>query len=90
MLQHQVIQDDLTVSFESPSVEEFSSIRSRVLWGETDLQMAVQALANSLFHVCIRDRRRLIAMGRVIGDGALYFYIQDVMVDPDYQNRGPG
>jgi len=29
-------------------------------------------------------------MGRIVGDGAMYFYIQDVVVDPDYQNLGIG
>ncbi len=29
-------------------------------------------------------------MGRVVGDGAMYFYIQDIVVDPNYQNMGIG
>ena len=29
-------------------------------------------------------------MGRVVGDGAMYFYIQDVIVDPYYQQVGIG
>lgn len=29
-------------------------------------------------------------MGRVVGDGALFFYVQDVMVHPDTQSRGLG
>ena len=29
-------------------------------------------------------------MGRVVGDGVMYFYIQDVVVDPDYQHQGLG
>ena len=29
-------------------------------------------------------------MGRIVGDGAMYFYIQDVIVDPSYQNSGIG
>ena len=29
-------------------------------------------------------------MGRVIGDGAIYFYIQDVIVLPEFQKFGLG
>jgi GNAT superfamily N-acetyltransferase len=29
-------------------------------------------------------------MGRVVGDGALYLYLQDVVVHPDHQRRGLG
>ncbi len=28
-------------------------------------------------------------MGRVIGDGACFFHIVDIMVDPDYQLTAP-
>ena len=29
-------------------------------------------------------------MGRVVGDGAMYFYIQDVIVTPTHQGQGLG
>jgi len=48
------------------------------------------SLVNSLFHVIIRHNSVLVAMARVVGDGAMYFYIQDVIVAPDYQNKGLG
>ncbi|WDE08138.1 GNAT family N-acetyltransferase [Thalassomonas viridans] len=52
--------------------------------------MAKTSLANSLFHVVLRQQDKLIAMGRVVGDGAMFFYIQDVIVDPGYQRQGLG
>ncbi|WOH36368.1 GNAT family N-acetyltransferase [Thalassotalea fonticola] len=79
-----------SIIFESPSVEEFSLLRTKVGWGESDVEMAKNSLTNSLFHVVIRDNTKLIGMGRVIGDGAMYFYVQDVVVDPDYQKQGIG
>lgn len=33
---------------------------------------------------------KLIGFGRVVGDGALYFYLQDVIVLPNYQGKGIG
>ena len=32
----------------------------------------------------------IIGIGRIIGDGALYFYIQDLIVLPSYQQQGIG
>ncbi len=29
-------------------------------------------------------------MGRIVGDGVNYFYIQDVVVHPEYQGQGIG
>jgi len=52
--------------------------------------MANASLENSLFHVVVHHDSQLIAMGRVVGDGAMYFYIQDVIVEPKHQNNGIG
>ena len=32
----------------------------------------------------------LAGFGRVVGDGALYFHIQDVVIDPSFRGRGHG
>jgi ribosomal protein S18 acetylase RimI-like enzyme len=82
--------DRYIIKLECPSVEEFCMLRSKIGWGNIDLRQAEISLSNSLFHVTIRDNSKLIGMGRVIGDGAMYFYIQDVVVDPHYQNAGVG
>lgn len=29
-------------------------------------------------------------MGRIVGDGVMYFYVQDIAVMPDYQGQGVG
>lgn len=82
--------DHYTTAFERPSVEEFSALRKKIGWGEIDALMAKNSLNNSLFHVVIRDNDKLIAMGRVVGDGSMYFYVQDVIVDLEYQGVGLG
>ena len=43
-----------------------------------------------IFSICISDHDKVIGIGRVIGDGAIYFYIQDVIVLPEYQGKGIG
>jgi len=78
------------ISFNSPVVEDFIQLRAKIGWGETDLAMAKNSLNASLFHVTIYAQSQLVAMGRVVGDGAMYFYIQDVIVNPSHQGRGLG
>ena len=82
--------DKYSLKLESPSIEEFLNLRNKIGWGELDFNLAKTSLTNSLFHVIIRDKSKLIGMGRIVGDGAMYFYIQDVIVDPNYQNFGIG
>jgi ribosomal protein S18 acetylase RimI-like enzyme len=78
------------ISNECPTAEEFIELRRLIGWADTDLHMAKRSLANSLFHVVVKGQGKLIGMGRVVGDGVMYFYIQDVVVAPDYQNQGIG
>jgi predicted GNAT family N-acyltransferase len=85
-----MIIDKYELKLEMPSVAEFSQLRKKIGWGDLAAEMAKHSLIHSLFHVTIRDKAQLIAMGRVVGDGSMYFYIQDVIVDPDYQNQGLG
>jgi len=82
--------DDYLVQLESPTIKEFSQLRESIGWDSIDNDVIESSLKNSLFHVTIRYKSQLIAMGRVIGDGAMYFYIQDVVVAPEYQNSGFG
>jgi ribosomal protein S18 acetylase RimI-like enzyme len=85
-----VDSDKYSIKLESPSIEEFLNLRDKIGWGELDFNLAKTSLNNSLFHVIVRDKSQLIGMGRIVGDGAMYFYIQDVIVDPSYQNSGVG
>ena len=75
---------------EAPTAEEFVELRKNIGWGETDIKLVQNSLNSSLFHVIIRDKNKLIGMGRIVGDGYMYFYVQDVVVAPDYQNLGLG
>lgn len=49
-----------------------------------------QALKKGLFSVVAKDNGKIIGMGRLVGDGVMYCYIQDVRVLPQYQNKGIG
>lgn len=47
-------------------------------------------LASSLYSCVVVHDGEAVACGRVIGDGGMYFYVQDVIVIPEYHGRGLG
>ncbi|WP_217533012.1 GNAT family N-acetyltransferase [Vibrio metschnikovii] len=82
----------MTIKFEEkvPSPKEFCDMRVKAGLSPKSLKAATIALPNSLYGISIRNGDELIAMGRVVGDGACNFEIVDVAVDPSYQGRGLG
>ena len=73
-----------------PSVEEYRKLRSLVGWWDTDEEATRIALKNSLFAVVAIESDTVVGIGRIAGDGGLYFYIQDLIVQPGYQSKGIG
>ncbi|KKA46369.1 GNAT family N-acetyltransferase [Salinivibrio sp. KP-1] len=82
----------MTIKFEEklPSPKEFCDMRVKAGLSPKSLKAATIALPNSLYGISIRNGDDLIAMGRVVGDGACNFEVVDVAVDPAYQGRGLG
>ena len=48
------------------------------------------ALSNTWCSVCALSGGAVIGLGRIVGDGALHFYITNVMVTPAHQRHGVG
>jgi GNAT superfamily N-acetyltransferase len=71
-------------------VGEYQTIRKTTGWDMLEDSVVEKALQRDLFSVCVFDNDKLIGIGRVIGDGAIYFYIQDIIVIPDYQKKEIG
>ncbi|WP_261884289.1 GNAT family N-acetyltransferase [Vibrio pelagius] len=73
-----------------PNPQEFCDMRVAAGLSPKSLKAATIALPNSLYGISIRDADKLIAMGRVVGDGACNLEVVDVAVDPQYQGLGLG
>jgi GNAT superfamily N-acetyltransferase len=73
-----------------PSVTEYQSLRTAIGWHNHPIAIAEKSLQNSIYSVCAIDGDKSIGFGRIVGDGYLYFYFQDVMVLPDYRCQGIG
>lgn len=72
------------------TVSEYQTLRNSTSWPVIENDTVEKALHNDLFTICVLDDKKIIGMGRLIGDGAIYFYIQDVIVLPEYQNMNVG
>ena len=78
------------VELKAPALDEFANLRKQVKWQNPDDEVLKASIENSLFWVTVYDTDKLIGTGRVVGDSAMYFYIQDVIVAPSYQKQGIG
>lgn len=72
------------------TLREYQELRSTTDWPPLEDEQLEKALDHDLFSVCVLEKDKTVGMGRVIGDAAIYFYIQDVIVHPDYRGKGIG
>lgn len=72
------------------NVEEFNLLYDAVGWGAYGKEISQKALLNNIYSVSIYDNDKIIAYGRIVGDGIVFLYIHDVMVLPEYQSKGLG
>ena len=73
-----------------PTVKELFELRRSVEWSIGEIEPFEKGLQNSLYGVCAVLNGEIIGTARVIGDGSTCFYIQDVIVKPEYQKNGIG
>ena len=71
-------------------VNVYLSLRNQVNWIKLDREQAQKALNNSLKIYTVYDDDKPIGMGRIVGDGAVISYIQDLIIIPEYQKKHIG
>ena len=71
--------------------EEYRAICTSVGWdGVINFEAAPEALRRSLYGVVATYAGEAVGMGRVVGDGAIFFYLQDIAVVPSHHGQGVG
>ena len=68
----------------------YLKLRREVGWKRLTDEQAEKAIENSLLTVVVYDNDKPVGMGRIVGDGAVICYIQDLIVIPKYQGKGVG
>jgi GNAT superfamily N-acetyltransferase len=74
----------------TPTVAEFFELRKSVGWEFGDPDGYEKGLAGSLYAVCAVLDGEVVGTARVVGDGSICFYVQDVIVRPEHQQLGIG
>lgn len=72
------------------TVDEYLYLRDAVKWKKLTKRQAELAIENCLYMIGVYDDERLIGMGRIVGDGAVICYIQDLIIIPEYHHKGIG
>lgn len=80
----------ISIRENSLTVMEYLAIRRQVGWKILKKEQAQKALENSLYVVTVYEDGTLVGMGRIVGDGAIICYVQDLIVVPKSQRNGIG
>ena len=80
----------ITIKENELTLEDYLSIRAAVNWKKLKPQQAQKAIDNSILTVTAYMDDEIVGMGRIVGDGAVICYIQDLVVLPGHQKQGIG
>lgn len=72
------------------TAEDFIRLKVATGFMNRPIEQVEQALNNGLFNVVALCDGKVIGMGRLVGDGAMYWYLQEIIVLPEYQGKGIG
>ncbi len=78
------------IRVETPDPAVFCAWRERLGWGALTEADAIESLAASWASVVAMDGGALVGFGRIVGDGVLYYYIQDLIVAENRRGEGIG
>ncbi len=70
--------------------EDFIRLKVSAGFRERATELVERALKNNLFDVVAVVNDEVIGMGRLVGDGVMYWYLQEIVVLPEYQGKGIG
>ncbi len=77
-----------TIEHRTPTAHDYLRLRESIGCDPIEAVAVERALKNSLFSVCAVVESAVIGFCRVVGDGGLYFFIEDIMVEPEYDSEG--
>lgn len=82
--------DEIILRYNAVDVDTYLSLRSGVNWKPLSRGQAALALEHSLYVVSAYQGKDCVGMGRLVGDGAVICYVQDLIVLPQAQGIGIG
>ncbi|MDO6654394.1 GNAT family N-acetyltransferase [Anaerobacillus sp. 1_MG-2023] len=73
-----------------PTSDEYVRLCLSVGWNNMNFSVAEKAVHQSIYATTVSYGDEVIGMARIVGDGGMYFYIQDFVVHPMHQGKGVG
>lgn len=70
--------------------EDFVRLRIQAGFVKIPVEHARKALQNGLMNVSAIYNGELVGMGRLVGDGAMYWYLQEIIILSQFQRKGIG
>lgn len=70
--------------------EDFIRLKIAAGFIDRPLCQVEKALESGLFNVSAECEGEVVGMRRLVGDGAMYWYLQDIIILPEYQGKGIG
>lgn len=71
-------------------IDTYLELRKAVGFRPLTRDQARKALNNSLYILTAFQNGRAVGMGRIVGDGAVICYVQDLIIRPEVQGQGIG
>ena len=79
----QLVEDKL-------DLDTYLELRESVHFHRLSRDQARKGLGNSLYTLVAYLDGRAVGMGRIVGDGAIICYVQDLIIRPEVQGKGIG
>ena len=79
----QLVEDKL-------DIDTYMELRESVQFRKLTRDQAKRGLDNSLYTLVAYKDGRAVGMGRIVGDGAIICYVQDLIIRPEVQGEGIG
>ncbi len=83
-----MVEDTYKIVQRVPEVAEFQLLREVLGYEMVPDEVVERALDRSLFAVCAERDSLLVGCARVVGDGGIYFFIEDLMLLPGLESVG--
>ena len=74
----------------SLQVADYMRLHESAGWGKAEADIVAVALTNSYATFAVIEQKQVIGMARLLGDGAVTFYLKDFVILPEYQGQGVG
>jgi len=72
------------------TADDFVMLHQKMGLTDISIEQAKKSMGHNLYSIVAVSDDKIIGMGRLLGDGALFWYINDILVLTEHQGKGIG